>query len=148
MQPPQTMPQPRNVMLSNALRNPQRNDQEENRPQEQYETNEAHEQYRQPNQMSLGSVNPNTAGIMPMQITQPNGFNPNTPFAGGQQSMMPSWVRPQSNSSFNLQPQIPGANQDGMNQGGPMGLQQTQGQNRFGVGLASPRPMPEQLQVR
>jgi hypothetical protein len=125
MQPPQTMPQPRNVMLSNALRQPQRNDQEENRPQEQYETSEQNEQYRQP-QLA--------PSMMPA-----NQYGQPTP-------QMSNWQMPQSNASYNLQPQIPGANQDGMGQGQPMNLGQTQGQNRFGVGLA--KPMPQQYQVR
>lgn len=151
MQPPQTTPQPRNVMLSNALRNPQGNDQEERRPQEQYETNEQNEQYRQPqinqntsqpgfsatpipfNSISLKNIIP--SAYLPQQSNAAPGMMSSNQY-GQPTPQMPSWVRPQSNASFNMQPQIPGANADGMNQGGPMGLQQSQGQNRYGVGLA------------
>ena len=76
----------------------------------------------------------------PSQTWQPSMLSPNQ--YGNPTPQMGNWQQPQSNASFNMQPQIPNMNQTPQ---GPMGLQQTQGQNRFGVGLA--RPMPQQTQV-
>ena len=76
----------------------------------------------------------------PSQTWQPSMLSPNQ--YGTPTPQMPSWARPQSNSSFNMQPMIP--NDSGTPQG-PINLQATQGQNRFGVGLA--KPMPQNTQV-
>jgi hypothetical protein len=92
---PQTTPQPRNVMLGQALQN----------------------MPKQPKMLS------------------PNQYGNPTP-------QMSSTQMPQSNVSFNMQPPIPNMNQTPQ---GPMSIQQTQGQNRFGVGLA--RSMPQSTQV-
>jgi hypothetical protein len=92
---PQTTPQPRNVMLGQALQN----------------------MPKQPKMLS------------------PNQYGNPTP-------QMSSTQMPQSNVSFNMQPPIPNMNQTPQ---GPMNIQQTQGQNRFGVGLA--RSMPQSTQV-
>jgi len=92
---PQTTPQPRNVMLGQALQN----------------------MPKQPKMLS------------------PNQYGNPTP-------QMSSTQMPQSNVSFNMQPPIPNMNQTPQS---PMSIQQTQGQNRFGVGLA--RSMPQSTQV-
>ena len=98
----------------------------------------------QPRNMMLANAlgNPNTQtpsmqGMSPQGMLSPNQYGqPTTP--------MPSYVKPQSNASFNMQPQIPNMNQAPQAPQGPMGMNQ-QGQNRFGVGLA--RPMPQNTQV-
>ena len=116
MQPPQTMPQPRNVMLGQALSN-------SNMPKPPM-------QPRQPMQgmpQNMPQTSPNM--LAPSQYGQP------TPQMGNMQM-------PQSNASFNMQPQIPNMNQAPQ---APMSIGQTQGQNRFGVGLA--KPMPQATQV-
>ena len=95
MQPPQTMPQPRNVMLGNALGN--QNMQRPPMPP------------RQPmNNMSQGMP-------QPAMLPQSQYGNP-TPQMGNMQM-------PQSNAGYNLQPMIPNMNQApqgpvGMNQQG------------------------------
>jgi hypothetical protein len=99
MQSPQTLPQPRNVMLGNAMQN-----------------------------MPNNQAKPNM--LAPSQYGNP------TPQMGNMQM-------PQSNVGYNLQPPIPNMNQAPQ---GPIGMNQ-QGQNRFGVGLASPRQMPQATQV-
>jgi len=99
MQSPQTTPQPRNVMLGNAMQN-------------------------MPNNQAQPSM------LAPSQYGNP------TPQMGNMQM-------PQSNVGYNLQPPIPNMNQAPQ---GPIGMNQ-QGQNRFGVGLASPRQMPQATQV-
>jgi len=99
MQPAQQMPQPRNVMLGNAMQN-------------------------MPNNQAQPSM------LAPSQYGNP------TPQMGNMQM-------PQSNVGYNLQPPIPNMNQAPQ---GPIGMNQ-QGQNRFGVGLASPRQMPQATQV-
>ena len=76
----------------------------------------------QPRNQMLGNALRNTSNAPSMM--SPNQYGSPTP-------MMPSWVQPQSNASYNLQPQIPN-----MQDQGPMGMGQNQGQNRYGVGLA------------
>jgi hypothetical protein len=112
MQPTQTMPQPRNVMLGNAI---------QNMPKPPM-------QPRQPMQ-SMSQAQPSM--LAPSQYGNP------TPQMGNMQM-------PQSNAGYNLQPMIPNMNQAPQ---GPMNMGQSQGQNRFGVGLASPRQMPQATQV-
>ena len=63
---------------------------------------------------------------------------------GNPTPQMSNMQMPQSNASFNMQPPIPNMNQAPQ---GPMGIQQTQGQNRFGVGLARPSQMLQSTQV-
>jgi hypothetical protein len=63
---------------------------------------------------------------------------------GNPTPQMSNMQMPQSNASFNMQPPIPNMNQTPQ---GPMGIQQTQGQNRFGVGLARPSQMLQSTQV-
>ena len=108
MQPMQQEPNPRNVMLGNAM------------------SNQMPKQPMQPRQSMQGMSQPSM--LAPKQYGNP------TP-------QMPNWQIPQSNISYNLQPQIPNMNQALQ---GPIGMNK-QGQNRFGVGLA--RPMPQQTQV-
>ncbi len=95
---PQTTPQPRNVMLGQALQN------------------------------------------MPKQnkMLAPNQYGSPTP-------QMSNMQMPQSNASFNMQPPIPNMNTTAPQAQGPMSIGQTQGQNRFGVGLA--KSMPQSTQV-
>ena len=115
MQPPQTMPQPRNVMLGNAMSN-----QNMQRPPMQP---------RQPMQdMSQGMSQAQPSMLPPSQYGNP------TPQMGNMQM-------PQSNAGYNLQPMIPNMNQTPQ---GPVGINQ-QGQNRFGVGLARPMPQNTQV---
>ena len=92
-------------------------------------------QNQQPRNQMLGNALRNT----PNNLAQPSMLSPNQ--YGNPTAQMPSWVKPQSNASFNMQPMIP--NDQQMPQG-PIGMNQ-QGQNRFGVGLA--RPMPQNTQV-
>jgi hypothetical protein len=119
MQPPQQEPQPRNVMLGNAMSN----------------------QPRQPMQRLNMMPTGNTGGTNP-QSWQPSMLAPRQ--YGNPMPVMPNYEQPQSNASFNMQPQIPNMNQTPQ---GPIGMNQ-QGQNRFGVGLARPsQAMPQQTQV-
>jgi hypothetical protein len=99
MQPAQQTPQPRNVMLGNAMQN------------------------------------------MPNNQAQPSMLAPSQ--YGNPTPQMSNMQMPQSNVGYNLQPPIPNMNQAPQ---GPIGMNQ-QGQNRFGVGLASPRQMPQATQV-
>ena len=94
-------------------------------------------QNQQPRNQMLGNALRNTSpnqGYGQPKMLSPNQYGNPTP-------QMPSWVKPQSNASFNMQPMIPNDQQSPQ---GPIGMNQ-QGQNRFGVGLA--RPMPQQTQV-
>jgi len=119
MQPTQTMPQPRNVMLGNAM---------QNMPKPPM-------QPRQPMQgmpQSMPQAQPSM--LAPRQYGNP------TP-------QMSNMQMPQSNASFNMQPPIPNMNQAPQAPQGPMGMGQSQGQNRFGVGLARPSQMPQNTQV-
>ena len=116
MQPPQTMPQPRNVMLGQAM------------------SNQSNMQPRMPAQQGM---QPN----LPQGMPQPNMLPPSQ--YGNPTPQMGNMQMPQSNAGYNLQPQIPNMNQAPQ---GPIGMNQ-QGQNRFGVGLASPRQMPQATQV-
>jgi hypothetical protein len=115
MQPTQTMPQPRNVMLGNAMQNMPK-------------------QPMQP-RMPMQDMSQNMPQAQPSMLAPSQYGNP-TPQMGNMQM-------PQSNASYNLQPMIPNMNQAPQ---GPVGMNQ-QGQNRFGVGLASPRQMPQATQV-
>jgi hypothetical protein len=115
MQPTQTMPQPRNVMLGNAMQNMPRQPMQPRMPMQD---------------MSQGMSQAQPSMLAPSQYGNP------TPQMGNMQM-------PQSNASYNLQPMIPNMNQAPQ---GPIGINQ-QGQNRFGVGLASPRQMPQATQV-
>ena len=116
MLPPQQTPQPRNVMLGQALSN-----QNMQRPPMQP---------MQPRMPMQGMSQAQPSMLAPSQYGNP------TPQMGNMQM-------PQSNAGYNLQPMIPNMNQAPQ---GPVGMNQ-QGQNRFGVGLASPRQMPQSTQV-
>jgi len=115
MQPPQTMPQPRNVMLGQALSN-------SNMPKLPM-------QPRQPMQGMPQS----------MPQAQPSMLAPSQ--YGNPTPQMPNYEQPQSNASFNMQPPIPNMQPS---QQGPIAMNQ-QGQNRFGVGLAKPMPQASQV---
>ena len=94
MQPPQQTPQPRNVMLGNAM---------QNMPKQPM-------QPRQPMQdMSQGMP-------QPAMLTQSQYGNA-TP-------QMPMGMQPQSNASFNMQPPIPNMNQAPQAPQGPVGMNQ------------------------
>ena len=114
MQPPQQTPQPRNVMLGNAMSN---------------------QMPRPPMPPRQPMDNMSQGMPQPAMLPQSQYGNP-TPQMGNMQM-------PQSNVGYNLQPMIPNMNQAPQ---GPVGMNQ-QGQNRFGVGLASPRQMPQATQV-
>ena len=116
MLPPQQTPQPRNVMLGQALSN-----QNMQRPPMQP---------MQPRMPMQGMSQAQPSMLAPSQYGNP------TPQMGNMQM-------PQSNAGYNLQPMIPNMNQAPQ---GPVGMNQ-QGQNRFGVGLATPRQMPQTTQV-
>jgi len=100
MQPPQQMPQPRNVMLGNAMSNPQ-----------------MPRQAMPPRQPMQG---------MPQGMPQPAMLPPSQ--YGNATPTMPNYEQPQSNASFNMQPPIPnmqntpqgpiGMNQQGQNRFG------------------------------
>jgi len=100
MQPPQQMPQPRNVMLGNAMSNPQ-----------------MPRQPMPPRQPMQG---------MPQGMPQPAMLPPSQ--YGNATPTMPNYEQPQSNASFNMQPPIPnmqpsqqgpiGMNQQGQNRFG------------------------------
>jgi len=64
---------------------------------------------------------------------------------GNPTPQMSNMQMPQSNASFNMQPPIPNMNTTAPQAQGPMSIGQTQGQNRFGVGLA--KSMPQSTQV-
>jgi len=95
-------------------------------------------QGQQPRNQMLGNALRNTSanqGYGQPKMLSPNQYGSPTP-------QMSSTQMPQSNASFNMQPQIPNMNQAPQ---GPMNMGQSQSQNRFGVGLA--RPMPQMTQV-
>ena len=105
-------------------------------------------QNQQPRNQMLGNAlrnAPDTQDRQPLGDRSIQGYRQPTTLPANQYGQptpqMPSWVQPQSNASFNMQPQIPNMNPTPQ---GPIGMNQT-GQNRFGVGLA--RPMPQQTQV-
>jgi len=95
-------------------------------------------QNQQPRNQMLGNALRNTSpnqGYSQPKMLSPNQYGSPTP-------QMSNMQMPQSNASFNMQPIIPNNQQTPQ---GPMNIGQSQGQNRFGVGLA--RPMPQQTQV-
>ena len=115
MQPPQTTPQPRNVMLGNAMSN---------------------QMPRPPMPPKQPMDNMSQGMPQPVMLPQSQYGNP-IPQMGNMQM-------PQSNASFNMQPPIPNMNQAPQAPQGPVGINQ-QGQNRFGVGLARPMPQNTQV---
>ena len=94
-------------------------------------------QNQQPRNQMLGNALRNTPSTQ--NYRQPSMLSPNQ--YGSPTPQISSMQMPQSNASFNMQPQIPNMNQAPQS---PIGMNQ-QGQNRFGVGLA--RPMPQNTQV-
>ena len=84
MQPPQTMPQPRNVMLGQAM------------------SNQSNMQPRMPAQQGM---QPN----LPQGMPQPNMLPPSQ--YGNPTPQMGNMQMPQSNAGYNLQPMIPNMNQ-------------------------------------
>ena len=128
MQPPQQTPQPRNVMLGNAMQNMPKQPMQPRQPQATQNPFVSNQNMGVP----LGQAN--VQGL-PTSMMSPNQYGNPTPQMGNMQM-------PQSNAGYNLQPQVP--NNMSMPQG-PVGMNQ-QSQNRFGVGLA--RPMPQNTQVR
>ena len=94
MQPPQTMPQPRNVMLGQAM------------------SNQSNMQPRMPAQQGM---QPN----LPQGMPQPNMLPPSQ--YGNPTPQMGNMQMPQSNAGYNLQPQIPNMNQAPQ---GPIGMNQ------------------------
>ena len=97
-------------------------------------------QTQQPKNQMLG----NALRTMPNSQEQPNMLAPSQ--YGNPTPQMSNMQMPQSNASFNMQPPIPNMNQAPQAPQGPVGMNQ-QGQNRFGVGLATPRQMPQATQV-
>lgn len=93
-------------------------------------------QNQQPKNQMLG----NALRTMPNNQASPSMLTPSQ--YGNPTPQMSNMQMPQSNASFNMQPQIPNMNQTPQ---GPIGMGQSQGQNRFGVGLA--KPMPQATQV-
>jgi hypothetical protein len=93
-------------------------------------------QTQQPKNQMLG----NALRTMPNNQAQPSMLAPNQ--YGSPTPQMNNMQMPQSNASFNMQPPIPNMNQAPQ---APMIMGQSQGQNRFGVGLA--KPMPQATQV-
>ena len=97
-------------------------------------------QNQQPRNQMLGNAlrnMPSNQGYNQPKMLAPSQYGNPTP-------QMSNMQMPQSNASFNMQPPIPNMNQTPQ---GPMGIQQTQGQNRFGVGLARPSQMLQSTQV-
>ncbi len=97
-------------------------------------------QNQQPKNQMLGNAlrnMPSNQGYNQPKMLAPSQYGNPTP-------QMSNMQMPQSNASFNMQPPIPNMNQTPQ---GPMGIQQTQGQNRFGVGLARPSQMLQSTQV-
>ena len=86
------------------------------------------------NQQSKNQMLGNALRTMPTNQASPSMLAPSQ--YGNPTPQMSNMQMPQSNASYNLQPQIPNVNQAPQ---GPMGMGQTQGQNRFGVGLARPQ---------
>jgi len=98
-------------------------------------------QNQQPKNQMLG----NALRTMPNNQAQPSML-PASQY-GNPTPQMSNMQMPQSNASFNMQPPIPNMNQAPQASQGPMGMGQSQGQNRFGVGLARPTQMPQASQV-
>lgn len=97
-------------------------------------------QNQQPKNQMLGNAlrnMPSNQSYNQPKMLAPSQYGNPTP-------QMSNMQMPQSNASFNMQPPIPNMNQTPQ---GPMAIQQTQGQNRFGVGLARPSQMPQMTQV-
>jgi hypothetical protein len=97
-------------------------------------------QNQQPKNQMLGNAlrnMPSNQSYNQPKMLAPSQYGNPTP-------QMSNMQMPQSNASFNMQPPIPNMNQTPQ---GPMGIQQTQGQNRFGVGLARPSQMLQSTQV-
>jgi hypothetical protein len=97
-------------------------------------------QNQQPKNQMLGNAlrnMPSNQNYNQPKMLAPSQYGNPTP-------QMSNMQMPQSNASFNMQPPIPNMNQTPQ---GPMGIQQTQGQNRFGVGLARPSQMLQSTQV-
>ena len=99
-------------------------------------------QNQQPRNQMLGNALRNTSNYRQPNPAQPSML-PASQY-GNPTPQMSNMQMPQSNTSFNMQPPIPNMNQTPQ---GPMGIQQTQGQNRFGVGLARPSQMLQSTQV-
>ena len=97
-------------------------------------------QNQQPKNQMLGNALRNTSNYRQPNPAQPSML-PASQY-GNPTPQMSNMQMPQSNASFNMQPPIPNMNQAPQ---GPMNIGQTQGQNRFGVGLA--KPMPQMTQV-
>ena len=100
-------------------------------------------QNQQPKNQMLGNAlrnMPSNQGYNQPKMLAPSQYGNPTP-------QMSNMQMPQSNASFNMQPPIPNMNQAPQAPQGPMAIQQTQGQNRFGVGLARPSQMPQSTQV-
>jgi hypothetical protein len=95
-------------------------------------------QNQQPKNQMLG----NALRTMPNNQASPNMLAPSQ--YGNPTPQISNMQMPQSNASFNMQPQIPNMNQTPQ---APMTIGQSQGQNRFGVGLARPSQMPQNTQV-
>jgi hypothetical protein len=100
-------------------------------------------QNQQPRNQMLGNALRNTSNYRQPNPAQPSML-PASQY-GNPTPQMSNMQMPQSNASFNMQPPIPNMNQAPQAPQGPMGMGQSQGQNRFGVGLA--KPMPQMTQV-
>jgi len=98
-------------------------------------------QNQQPRNQMLGNAlrtMPSNQNYNQSKMLAPSQYGNPTP-------QMSNMQMPQSNASFNMQPPIPNMNQAPQAPQGPMNMGQSQGQNRFGVGLA--KPMPQMTQV-
>ena len=116
MQPPQTMPQPRNVMLGQAM------------------SNQSNMQPRMPAQQGM---QPN----LPQGMPQPNMLPPSQ--YGNPTPQMGNMQMPQSNAGYNLQPQIPNMNQAPQ---GPVGMnQQGQNRFGVGLARPTQMPQATQV---
>ena len=116
MQPPQTMPQPRNVMLGQAM------------------SNQSNMQPRMPAQQGM---QPN----LPQGMPQPNMLPPNQ--YGNPTPQMGNMQMPQSNAGYNLQPMIPNMNQAPQ---GPVGInQQGQNRFGVGLARPTQMPQATQV---
>ena len=116
MQPPQTMPQPRNVMLGQAM------------------SNQSNMQPRMPAQQGM---QPN----LPQGMPQPNMLPPSQ--YGNPTPQMGNMHMPQSNAGYNLQPMIPNMNQAPQ---GPVGInQQGQNRFGVGLARPTQMPQATQV---
>ena len=116
MQPPQTMPQPRNVMLGQAM------------------SNQSNMQPRMPAQQGM---QPN----LPQGMPQPNMLPPSQ--YGNPTPQMGNMQMPQSNAGYNLQPMIPNMNQAPQ---GPVGMnQQGQNRFGVGLARPTQMPQATQV---